>query len=264
MCFYDSRKILIYLAVKYDGDPVKMLTALKMKEPFGVSYEEIERVCNSIKSKVITFIDKDFPKKLKEMYRPPFVLFYYGDISLLYDDKKRYAVVGSRDYSEYGEAVTKKIVKEIGREAILVSGLARGIDTVGHQAAIDNHARTIAVLGSGIDNCYPVDNQELYEKLKREELVISEYPNMSEPKKEHFPMRNRLVVSLSEGIVVPQINSHISGTIISVNLAVSQNKPVFVVPHPFDDGTINNELLDEGADIAVCGGQILEELKWNR
>ena len=99
--------------------------------------------------------------------------------------------MGSREYSEYGELVTKKLVKEMGRDKIVVSGMARGIDTIGHTAALENKARTIAVLGSGIDNCYPEENKELYERLKKEELVISEYPNMSEPDKTHFPMRNR-------------------------------------------------------------------------
>ena len=169
MIEYDSRKILIYLAVKYDGDPFKIINAVRLREDEHVPYSEMEKVCDSIKSKVITYLDKDFPSKLKTMFRPPLVLFYYGDITLLDDNKRRYGVVGSREYSEYGEAVTKKIVEEMGRGKVLVSGMAKGIDTIGHQAALDNKVRTIAVLGSGIDNCYPEENKELYERLKKEE-----------------------------------------------------------------------------------------------
>ena len=263
MIEYDSRKILIYLAVKYDGDPIKIINAVRLHEDEHVPYSEMEKVCDSIKSKVITYLDKDFPNALKTMFRPPLVLFYYGDITLLDDNKRRYGIVGSREYSEYGELVTKKLVKEMGRDKIVVSGMAKGIDTIGHTAALENKTRTIAVLGSGIDNCYPEENKELYERLKKEELVISEYPNMSEPDKTHFPMRNRLVVALSDALIVPQINSHVSGTTISVNLAVGSNKPVYVAPHPIFDETVNNDLIQEGANVAESGRQILEDLHWD-
>ena len=263
MIEYDSRKILIYLAVKYDGDPFKIINAVRLREDEHVPYSEMEKVCDSIKSKVITYLDKDFPSKLKTMFRPPLVLFYYGDITLLDDDKRRYGVVGSREYSEYGEMATKKLVKEMGRDKVVVSGMAKGIDTISHNAALENKARTIAVLGSGIDNCYPEENKDLYERLKKEELVISEYPNMSEPDKTHFPMRNRLVVALSDALIVPQINSHVSGTTISVNLAVGSNKPVYVVPHSIFEETVNNDLIQEGANVAENGRQILEDLHWD-
>ena len=263
MIEYDSRKILIYLAVKYDGDPIKIINAVRLHEDEHVPYSEMEKVCDSIKSKVITYLDKDFPSKLKTMFRPPLVLFYYGDITLLDDGKRRYGVVGSREYSEYGEMATKKLVKEMGRDKIVVSGMAKGIDTISHTAALENKARTIAVLGSGIDNCYPEENKDLYEILKKEELVISEYPNMSEPDKTHFPMRNRLVVALSDALIVPQINTHVSGTTISVNLAVGSNKPVYVVPHSIFEETVNNDLIQEGANVAENGRQILEDLHWD-
>ena len=120
MIEYDSRKILIYLAVKYDGDPFKIINAVRLREDEHVPYSEMEKVCDSIKSKVITYLDKDFPDTLKKMFRPPLVLFYYGDITLLDDNKRRYGVVGSREYSEYGEQATRKLVKEMGRDKILV------------------------------------------------------------------------------------------------------------------------------------------------
>lgn len=264
MVEYDSRKILIYFAVKYDGDPFKIINAVRTREDEHVPYSEIEKVCDSIKSKVITYSDKDFPSKLKTMFRPPLVLFYYGDITLLDDDKRCYGVVGSREYSEYGLLATRKLVKEMGVDTVLVSGLARGIDTIAHESALENGTKTIAVLGSGIDNCYPEENKELYEKIKTEGLVISEYPSMSEPTKDHFPMRNRLIVALSEALIVPQINSHVSGTTITINLAVGNNKPVYVVPHSIFEETVNNEIIAEGANPALSGQQILEDLHWDK
>ena len=263
MVEYDSRKILIYLAVKYNGDPFKIINAVRLREDEHVPYEEIEKVCDGIKSNVITYLDAEFPENLKKMHRPPLVLFYYGDISLLNDDKKRYSVVGSRECSAYSEKATKKLIDELGTDKVLVSGLSKGIDTCAHKAALNNGSKTIAVLSSGIDNCYPEENKTLYNKIKKEGLLISEYPNIAEAEKEHFPMRNRLIVALSEALIVPHINSHVSGTTITVNLAVGANKPVYIVPQSIFEKTVNNELIQEGANIALNGQTILEDLKWD-
>ena len=262
MYVHDSRQVLIYLAIKYEGDAQKMITAMELREDLEVPDEEIRKVCDSLECKTITFLDYDFPQKLKKMFHPPLVLFYYGDISLIDDNRRKYGVVGSRDYDEYSKEVTESLIKDLGRDKVVVSGLARGIDAVAHQAAINNKTRTIAVLGSGIDNCYPSENKELYEIIKKDHLVISEYPGQTVPDASHFPLRNRIVVALSDALIVPQVNSEISGTTISVNLASQTNKPLFVVPHPFFSKTHNNYLINEGACMALSAQQILEELHW--
>ncbi|HHT67548.1 MAG TPA: DNA-protecting protein DprA [Erysipelotrichaceae bacterium] len=259
----DSRKLLIYLAVKYDGDFTKILTALQLKEDIDTPYEVVEEVYQSLKCKTITFLDYDYPERLKKIYRPPLVLFYYGDISLLSDDKKTYGVVGSRKYSEYGKAVTEKIVSEMPKDSILVSGLARGIDCLAHKEALNNHTRTIAVLGSGIDNCYPSENANLYETIKKEHLLISEYPNAIEPNPANFPQRNRIIVGLSQALIVPQVNSFQSGTMVSINLALSISRPIFVAPCSIFEDTVNNDLISEGAEVLKNAQQIVENLKWN-
>ena len=258
MEIYDSRLLLIYLAVKYDGDYDKMYTATVLKEQ--PPYEEVVKVNMSLKCKALTLLDYDYPQKLKQIYRPPLVLFYYGDITLL--DKPTLGVVGAREYSEYGKYCAEKIISEVIGGRTLVSGLARGIDTIAHECAIKNGGRTSAVLGSGIDNCYPAENQELYEEIKKNHLIISEYPGMSEPESRHFPMRNRIITALSDGIYIPQINSYMSGTMISYSQAVALNKPVFVAPDRLTSETINNRLLDEGAIFTIDGETIRYELKW--
>jgi len=260
---HDSRDLIIYLAVKYQGDNTKILTALHLHEDLQISPEEVKRVVSSLKCKTLTLIDYDYPEKLKQMHRPPIVLFYYGDITLLNDKNQKYGVVGSRDYTEYGEMATRKVVKEMGTKPILVSGLARGIDTIGHETAIENGARTIAVLGSGIDNCYPPENKKLYEKIKKHHLLLSEYPGMVEPDGFHFPLRNRIVVGLSDALVVPQVRSHMSGTMVSVNLMLGMNRKIFVIPAPITEDSINNEIILEGATLAESGGQILDDMKWD-
>ncbi|NLB48903.1 MAG: DNA-processing protein DprA, partial [Erysipelotrichia bacterium] len=197
----NSRKLLIYLAVKYQGDFGKVLTALQLKEDIETPYEVVEEVCNSLKCKTMTFLDYDYPEKLKKIYRPPLVLFYYGDITLLGDQQKTIAVVGSRQASDYGKEVTEKILSEMPKDCILVSGLARGIDTLAHEAALNHRVRTIAILGSGIAYCYPSENRHLYEKIKNNYLLLSEYPSLVEPKQVNFPQRNRIIVGLADVLI---------------------------------------------------------------
>ena len=264
MAEIDARKILIYLAVKYNGDFSKINHALHLYEGKQASYEEIEEVCNSIKSNAITILDEGYPEDLKRIYHPPLVLFYYGDVTLLNEGKHRYAVLGSRDYSGYGELVTKRLVEEMGPETIVVSGLARGIDTIAHESALENNTKTIAVLGSGIDYCYPMENKDLYEKIKKGGLIISEYPGMSEPTVTQMPLRNRIIVALSEALIVPQINSLTSGTMMAISIAAEVNKSVYIAPHSIFEETANNELILEGAIPILSGQQILKDLHWDK
>ena len=261
---YDSRALLIYLAVKYEGDYEKIVRALQLNEE--VPRYEALKLCQSLKCEAITLLDYDYPQRLKNTYRPPIVLFYYGDISLIDDNHEFLGVVGSRDFDEYGKKSAETIISQMIRGRVLVSGLARGIDALGHQCAIDNGGRTIAVLGSGIDYCYPAENQELYEEIKKNHLVISEYPGKTVPNPNQFPMRNRIVVGLSNALFVPQINSLRSGTMISLNIATQLNLSVFVTPWPVghEVATVNNYLINEGAFAVESGQQILDDLGWSK
>ena len=259
MLYYDGRLLLIHLAVKYQGDYDKMMVAILNYE--NPPYETVLKTYNSLKCKVLTILDYDYPEKLKQVYHPPLVLFYYGDISLL--NKRMIATVGSRDVIEIGKVSTELILKELIPGNVLVSGMAKGIDTIAHECAINNHAQTIAILGSGIDYVYPVENKDLYETIKEKHLVMSEYPGNTAPTPSSFPARNRIVVGLSDGIYVPQINDYATGTMISINLACNMGKPVIVAPHPIYAPTINNRIINEGAIAAISGKQIKEELQWN-
>ncbi|MCQ2800586.1 MAG: DNA-protecting protein DprA [Bacilli bacterium] len=258
MIYYDGRLILIHLAVKYGGDFDRIYEAMKAKE--DVPYETALKTFQSLKCKVMTILDYDYPAKLKQAFKPPFVLFYYGDISLL--DKRIIATVGSREVNEVGKNSTEAILKDLIPGNVLISGMARGIDTIAHVSAIKNKAKTIAVLGSGIDYVYPYENKYLYNLIKKSHLVISEYPGSSVPEQHHFPARNRIVVALSDCVIVPQINDYATGTMVSVNIAVEMGKPVIVAPHPYGVKTINNQIIGEGAIMAVSDKQIKEELGW--
>ena len=256
---YDSRVLLVYLAVKYQGDLDKILAALELKD-IDIPYEKALKVFESLPCKVMTILDYDYPQKLLKAYRPPIVLFYYGDISLL--DKPIMATVGSREYSDYGKSCTENIISGLARGHVVISGLARGVDTIAHQCAIDNGGRTIAVLGSGLDYCYPSENKELYEEIKKNHLLISEYPYNTPPSSDHFPMRNRIIISLADGVYVPQINTYNSGTMISLSIGLSLGKPIYVAPYPQGSNTINNVLINEGAVLADSASQIMEDIGW--
>lgn len=253
----DHRDLLIYLSLTAKGDWNETYSMIKKAKIINASPEDIKKTLSEIKSNVLTIFDLEYPEYLKKIYRPPFVLFYYGDISLLNTDCV--GVIGSRKCSDYGLNVTDKIVGEICPYLTIVSGLARGIDSRAHASALKNKGKTIAVLGSGIDNCYPLENEELYENIKEKGLIISEFPNMTPPDSFNFPTRNRIISGLSLGVVVVESKSR-SGTSITVNFALAQNREVMCVPHQITSESNCNLLIKEGAVLVENGLDVLENV----
>lgn len=252
------KEVLIFLAVKHHGDWDEIFNAIQNRE-FGTP-EEIQSVIKNIKSKVLTILDDNYPEHLKGLYRPPFVLFYYGDISLIDSIENNIAVIGSRDYSEYGKNMTQYLVKDICARYIVVSGLARGIDGIAHRTSVENGGKTIAVLGSGIDYCHPKENLDIYNEIKTNHLLISEYPNDEVPKPEYFPWRNRLIAAFSKGLLVTEAHSR-SGTQITVEFALQMNREIMCVPYRITDETFNNKLISEGAYLVESGEDIAYIMK---
>lgn len=269
----NSEEIIVALAVKYNGDWENIMCALdverrdeKYKEEgmeawiADLELEQWLEVAKNSKYKYISILSKEYPEVLKQIYMPPFVLFYYGNISLLSDSMKNVSVVGSRDCSEYGETMTRNIVREICDEYVIVSGMARGIDTVAHTTAIDYGGKTIAVLGGGIDFCYPPSNRGLYKQLKEEHLVISEYPGQVLPQPAFFPRRNRIIAAISRGTVVTEANAH-SGTLTTVMFAMQNNKDIMCVPYPAGVGSECNRLIASGVFLVENGKDVKQVLK---
>lgn len=191
---------------------------------------------------------KWYPDKLKNISGPPKVLFCLGNLELL--NAKSIAIIGSRDYSAYGERATKEFSYNLAKNDIcIVSGLAKGIDAFAHKGCLSAGGKTIAVLGNGLDIIYPKENEKLfYRIIENDGLVISEYPLGTKPKKQHFPARNRIISGLSDGVLVIEARKN-SGTNITVDFALEQGKDVFVIPGNIysktSDGT--NFLITEGA-----------------
>ncbi len=253
-----AKMLLTYLAIMYEGDWDKILEVVDRKETFPES--ELEKEVSKLKCKVLTILDDEYPECLKHSIKPPFVLFYYGDISLLKDYRKNLSVVGSRDYSNYAKENVERIISELKGEYNIVSGLAYGIDTIAHTAAINSGAKTIAILGCGIDTCYPMENYKLYKEIKKNHLVISEYPGTSTPDKQHFPLRNRIIAALSYGLLVGQASKR-SGTLITVMHALENDREVMCIPYPANVESECNNIIRAGGTLVENGQHIREAME---
>jgi DNA processing protein len=253
-----GRDIIIYLAVNYKGEWNAIYQAIKQKEI--VDDTLVGQTIQGIKSSVITIIDEQYPEALKKIYKPPFVLFYYGDIGLAHMLEKTIAVIGSRQPSAYGLEMTGKITQSLIEEGMMiVSGLAYGVDIKAHQTTLDHQGRTIGILGSGIDVCYPREHVNTYQQMKTNHLLLSEYPGSTPANKDHFPWRNRIIAGLSRGVFVAEAKKR-SGTLITVGYALYLGKDVYVLPHQANTDNSTNQLIKDGAILVESGQDIMEHL----
>lgn len=246
---------LVYFSLKYNGDFDKIYQALERKEKVDKALKE--ELFTKLKSKYTTIISDDYPTMLKEISCPPFVLFYYGNLDLV--NLKCIGVVGMRHPSEYGIKATKEIVSDLVlKDYTIVSGMALGIDAIAHTSAMNALGKTIAVLGSGIDYCYPKTNLEIYEMMKENQLIISEYPGKLVPKKINFPRRNRIISGISESILVTEANLQ-SGTMITVGHALEQGKDIYCIPGRINDPAGCNSLIQQGAKLVMSVNDIIDD-----
>lgn len=210
--------------------------------------------------KFITITSPLYPDYLKEIAYPPLALFYEGRKELL--QKKMIAFVGAREATNYGRRVIQDFVPAVvGANFVIVSGLAKGIDSCAHQAAMASGGFTVAVLGTGVDICYPAQSRELYEVMKKEQLIISEYPRETTPQKYHFPMRNRIIAGLSLGLCVVEAKAR-SGSLITAQQALEDGREVFAVPGDVLSGYSSgcHSLIQDGAKCVYTQQDILDEL----
>ena len=225
---------------------------------------DIEREISRIekqKASIITFSDGNYPSNLKSIFDPPIVLYVRG--KLLPEDIIAIAMVGTRRPTTYGKMVAEKLSKELAeRDVSIVSGLARGIDTCAHRGALSGGGRTIAVLGCGIDICYPPENRALFDEIGKRGAVISEFPMGTRPEKMNFPLRNRIISGLSLGAVIVEAGSR-SGALITAECALEQGREVFAVPgNIFNLGTKGtHSLIKQGAKLVERCDDIIEEIR---
>ncbi|OPA77583.1 DNA protecting protein DprA [Paenibacillus selenitireducens] len=214
---------------------------------------------------IITILDPEYPELLKETPAPPWVLYTIGNTSLLQEPS--IGMVGTRVPTAYGKKVSEFLSRDLcGAGFTIVSGLARGIDSCCHAAALQVQGRTIAVLGTGIHAIYPPENRSLHEEIAAKGLVISEYPIGTKSHPGLFPQRNRIIAGLSLGTVVVEADIK-SGSLITADAALEASREVFAVPGPITSpkslGALN--LIRQGAKLVMTANDIIEEFQtWNR
>ena len=218
-----------------------------------------ERKAQGLGARLITPEDADYPESLKQIYDPPLALYVKG--TLVAKDKHALAVVGTRSPSHYGLSVADKLGYQLAKSGFaVVSGLARGIDTAAHKAALKAGGRTIAFLGSALDTLYPPENADLAEQIAESGAIISEYTLGRPSDRTTFPYRNRLITGASMGTIVVETNMK-GGAMITADLALDQGKSVFAVPGRVDTPTARgcHKLIKQGAKLVEDIEDVLQE-----
>lgn len=210
----------------------------------------------------IYFDDDKYPDSLRDIKNPPQRLYYKGNIDLLNYDS--IAIIGSRDITEYGKNIERKFVKDIAlRDIVIVSGMAIGADRIAHEETLNNGGKTIAVMGTGFNHIYPVENVDIYNRILDENgLVITEYSDDTKFKSSNFPNRNRIISGLSKAILVIEAEYR-SGTSITAKLGWEQGKRVYAIPGRLDNknGVGVNRLIKDGAIMTICTEDILNDFE---
>ncbi len=237
----------------------KLATRL-LKVRQTVSLDELWQKIQTQGFSVLTWDDEAYPSRLREIHRSPPVLYVRGELQI--EDEWAVAIVGTRHFTSYGQQVTEKIAATLARNGVtIISGLARGIDGIAHRAALEAGGRTLAVLGSGVDNIYPPDHRNLAQKIIEQGAIISDYPLGTPPDGSNFPPRNRIISGLSKAVIVIEAGQR-SGALITASYATEQGREVFAVPGgifaPKSKGP--NRLIKSGAHPLLDSQDVLELL----
>jgi DNA processing protein len=251
--------------LKIEGLGAKVASEIQ-KGPLEKVVRRELSLLEKVGGKIVTLKDNNYPKRLKDIYDPPALLYLRGELRK--EDELAIAIVGSRKTSPYGRWFTEKIGEDLARHGItVVSGMARGIDAVAHKGALQGGGRTIAVLGCGVDVIYPSENRNLFYQIIEQGAILSEFPMGSPPEGRHFPRRNRIISGLSIGVVIVQASSK-SGSLITAGYALEQGREVFAVPGNVgvEGSRGTNQLIKEGAKLVESSEDILEEIlpQWRK
>lgn len=211
--------------------------------------------------RILTMWSPEYPARLREIHTPPIVLYMRGALDPR--DNHGVGIVGTRKPTHYGAEAAKRLSYQIAYAGLTVfSGLARGIDTLAHKAALAAKGRTVAVIGSGLAELYPTENRELADRIADGSgAILSEFPLRTKPDKQTFPMRNRIVAGASAGLLVVECGRN-SGALITANQALDQGRSIYAVPGPIDRPTSYgcNRLIQQGARLIMSAEDILDEM----
>ena len=226
--FMEKKRALL----KIPGIGEQTINAIANHNVFGRAEEELAFIEKN-KIAPLFYLDKEYPIRLKQCHDSPLMLFYKGTSEL--NAPKVVAMVGTRKATEYGRDMCRKIIEGLVEQNVLiVSGLAYGIDTWSHKAALDNKLETIGILGHGLDRIYPYANRALAEKMTESGGLLCEYMSNTMPDRENFPMRNRIIAGISDAVIVVEAGAT-GGALITAEIANSYNRDVFAVPGRLGD-----------------------------
>src|SRR5712692_469620 len=240
--------------------PGQVAQAIVKKEAFKRAEKELAGVRKIAGCSLLNWTEQEYPQALLQIYDPPVLLYVRGDPQVL--NLPSVSIVGTRRPTLYGTQMAQRLGHDLAaRGLVIISGLARGIDAIGHQGAMDAHGRAIGVLGTGIDVCYPKENKKLYEKVLERGAIISEFPLRSHPAPENFPVRNRIVAGIPLGVVVVE-GAQYSGSLITARLAMEFGREVFGVPGNVTQPAsfAPNQLIKQGAKLVTSWEDVVEEL----
>ena len=240
--------------------PAPVAQSIVKKEAFKRAEKELTGVQKIAGCSLLNWTEPEYPQSLLQIYDPPVMLYVRGDAQVL--NLPSLGIVGTRRPTLYGTQMAQRLGRDLAaRGLVILSGMARGIDAIGHQGAMDAHGRAIGVLGTGIDVCYPKENKKLYEKVLERGAIISEFPLRTHPAPENFPIRNRIVAGMPLGVVVVE-GAQYSGSLITARLAMEFGREVFGVPGNVTQPVsfAPNQLIKQGAKLVTSAEDVIEEL----
>jgi len=245
----------------------KDIEGIKPSDISALEYKNIDPAsrilgeCEENYHRVITLQDAEYPDRLRNIYDPPIVLYVRGNKLPVIDEEAAIAIVGTRDCTPYGVMAAEQIGYELARYGLLVvTGLARGIDSAAARGALRGGGRVVGILGCGLDVVYPAENKELFEDVSHAGAILSEYPPGTRPVGAHFPVRNRILSGISIGVAIIEAPKN-SGALITASRALEQGRDVFAVPGNITAKSRegSNNLLREGAIPLLSGENIATE-----
>ena len=240
--------------------PAPVVRSVAKKEAFKRAEKELAGIRRIAGCRLINWTEPEYPQSLLQIYDPPVMLYLRGDPQIL--NLPSLGIVGTRKPTLYGSQMAERLGRDLAaRGVVIVSGMARGIDAIGHQGAMAVNGRAIGILGTGIDVCYPKENKKLYEKVLERGAILSEFPLGTYPAPENFPMRNRIVAGMPLGIVVVE-GAQYSGSLITARLAMEFGREVFGVPGNVTQPVsfAPNQLIKQGAKLVTNAEDVIEEL----
>src|SRR5256885_14518182 len=240
--------------------PAMVAQAVHKKQSFKRAEKELASTQKIDRCRLLNWTEPEYPPSLLQIYDPPVLLYVRGDTQVL--NQPAVSIVGTRRPTLYGTQMAERLGRELAaRGLVIISGLARGIDAIGHQGVMAVNGRGVGVLGTGIDVCYPKENKKLYEKVLERGAILSEFPFGTHPAPENFPVRNRIVAGMPLGVVVVE-GAQYSGSLITARLAMEFGREVFGVPGNVTQPVsfAPNQLIKQGAKLVTSAEDVIEEL----